>query len=107
MKPETLHELAGLVTALVEFVRVLGSGWFALILISLAVLYFVRSFLAERARERRSTRIVDEKNKEIDRLAADNRRYREVYLERLGVPREVIDADRKDSELARKERGQK
>jgi len=33
----------------------------------------------------------NEKNKEIERLADDNRRYREVYLKNIGVSQEQID----------------
>lgn len=33
----------------------------------------------------------NEKNKEIERLADDNRRYRDVYLRTLGINQEDID----------------
>ena len=33
----------------------------------------------------------NEKNKEIERLADDNRRYRDVYLRALGINQEDID----------------
>ena len=33
----------------------------------------------------------NEKNKEIERLADDNRRYRDIYLKSLGVNQEQID----------------
>ena len=32
-----------------------------------------------------------EKNKEIERLADDNRRYRDIYLKSLGISQEQID----------------
>lgn len=34
----------------------------------------------------------NEKNKEIERLADDNRRYRDVYLKLRGINQEEIDA---------------
>ena len=33
----------------------------------------------------------NEKNKEIERLADDNRRYRDVYLQNLGINQQQID----------------
>ena len=33
----------------------------------------------------------NEKNKEIERLADDNRRYRDIYLKSLGINQEQVD----------------
>lgn len=33
----------------------------------------------------------NEKNKEIERLADDNRRYRDIYLKSLGIKQEQVD----------------
>ena len=33
----------------------------------------------------------EEKNKEIERLADDNRRYREIYLSSLGMSKQQVD----------------
>ena len=52
----------------------------------------------------RVNRVADEKEKEIERLAEDNRQLREILLTRFRVPIEILEYDRADSTEMAKDR---
>ena len=62
--------------------------------IALAVIILVGVFVVKYFDDRKFNNyyqsMLKEKNKEIEQLADDNRRYREVYLTKLGVNQEDI-----------------
>lgn len=80
---------------------------FGLIVISVTALVFGVPAWREHLRNKRADIVVENKEKEVERLAADNRRYREVYLAKMGVPQEVLALDRQDSIDASAERSRK
>jgi hypothetical protein len=104
MSPETIEALTGLVQALAHLVEVMGAWPFGIVVIALAAIVLGVPTWREHLRNKRAMEIVNHKEREVERLAADNRRYREVYLARLGVPDALLQADRADSEKASKER---
>lgn len=84
----------------------MGRGYFALCLIVVVAGYVGFSVWRDRRRASHALLIVEHKEKEIERLAEDNRRYREVYLGIIGAPPALLRHDATDAENARAEREQ-
>ena len=97
MEPEQVEKVTDLVNAVSELAKVVGGGWLAVMVVGVVSVLAGWSLLRNRAKEKSINKIVEEKEKEIERLADDNRRYREVYLSKMGVPPEILKADREDS----------
>jgi len=102
--PEAINALANLVNAVRQLATAMGSGWFAVTTIGVALVIFGVPAFRENLRSKRADIVVENKEKEVERLAEDNRRYREVYLTRLGVPAGIMKMDREDSRAAARER---
>src|SRR5881628_2163583 len=86
MDEKTIHAITGLVEALTGLVRILGAWPFVAVLLLGAALFVALPWLREHSRNKRLDLVIEHKEKEIQRLVEDNRRYREVYLTSLGYP---------------------
>jgi hypothetical protein len=104
VKPETLKAFALLIDALRALIHEMGTGPFCLVMIAVVAGFVGFSMWRDKRRASHSLQIVEHKEKEIERLAEDNRRYREVYLAKLGAPPELLEQDRQDSISATQER---
>lgn len=107
MTAEVLEKVTALIRAVADLANVLGSGVFSLLVIVVAALIVGVPWYSERQRNKRADLVVEHKEKEIQRLAEDNRRYRDVYLKRLGFPEPSLAADAEDSKRAAEERKKK
>jgi hypothetical protein len=56
----------------------------------IAIGVFIRKFFSDRKFDKYYNDMKQEKNKEIERLADDNRRYRDIYLSSLGIKQAEI-----------------
>ena len=78
MTAEVLEKVTALIRAVADLANVLGSGVFSLLVIVVAALIVGVPLYSERQRNKRADLVVEHKEKEIQRLAEDNRRYRDV-----------------------------
>lgn len=107
MSPELVKALTDLVLALTGLAKVTGNGWFAFIVLGLAALLVGVPWYREHKRNQRVDIVIKHKEEEVLRLAEDNRRYREVYLAKLGFPAEALAQDAVDSKSAKDEPARK
>src|SRR5262245_2187214 len=106
LSTETVNALTDLVRALTRLAEVLGAGNLSIILLILGVVFVGFPWLREHQRNRRVDIVIQHKEQEVLRLSEDNRRYREVYLAKLGFPAETLEADSRDSKAAKAEGAQ-
>lgn len=104
MDEKKIQAITALLVALKDLIRTMGVGWFSACFIFVVGALVAWSMWRDRRRAKHALLIVEHKEREIERLAEDNRRYREVYLAKLGVPPALLSADSADSLKARQER---
>lgn len=100
MSPELVNALTGLIDALRKLIQVTGTGGFAVIVIVAALLFVGVPWLREFYRNKKVDIVIEHKEREIERLAADNHMYRDTYLVKTGFPGEVLKGDAQDSKAA-------
>jgi hypothetical protein len=103
---KTIEAITGLLNALRLLIHEMGVWPFCTVVIGTVGGMVGFSMWRDRRRALHALLIVEHKEKEIERLAEDNRRYREVYLLKMGVPQDVLRQDSLDSESANQERKQ-
>lgn len=83
-----MEEITKLLTAFGNIQITTKTLWLAIIIVIGVLLYKI---FDDHKFKKYYDDMKNEKNKEIERLADDNRRYREVYLKNIGVSQEQID----------------
>lgn len=104
MSPDSVPAWTDLVNALTRLIQTIGAGWFSLILLLAALLFVVLPWIREHQRNKRVDIVIEHKEREVLRLSEDNRKYREVYLAKLGFPPDALAGDAEDSRAAKAER---
>lgn len=75
-----------LVQAISQLVTNLNDKVIIIIAIVIAVYLLIKTKIDNKNKRHYFDAMIKEKNKEIERLADENRRYREVYLPKVGLP---------------------
>lgn len=80
-----MNNLVDIINALTALFQAVDNKT-AIIIIFIVVIYlWLKSYLDSNKQRYYYNQMVQEKNKEIERLADDNRRYREIYLPQVGL----------------------
>jgi hypothetical protein len=102
---ETIKALTALAEAFRQLVVAMGAWPTAIVTLGVVGLLVVVPGVREHFRNKRADMVVEHKEREIERLAEDNRLYRTAYLKQVGVPDRVLQLDERDSSAAAAERG--
>lgn len=77
---------AELLNAVANLIANLNDKVIVIIAIIIAVFLLIKNWFDNKNKKYYFDAMLKEKNREIERLADENRRYREVYLPKVGLP---------------------
>lgn len=87
-----VDSLTNFINALQQFDQETVKFFFIILLVLIGIVLvsqIIQKKLTIKDQRFHYSSMVQEKNKEIERLADDNRRYREIYLPRIGISQET------------------
>ncbi len=82
--------MADIINAVINLYEVLGLRDTIVLVILLYILTFISSIWKDHQVSKRYSDLKKHMELEIERLADDNRRYRDIYLARMGLSKEEI-----------------